>query len=65
MMKKTYSTPSVKLIDFCYDEQVVASSSATCNNYSLVSKENPEQCFDYLKDIKIRTFSDCFYTDKE
>lgn len=64
MMKKKYAAPVVKLIDFCYDEQVVAASTP-CNNYSLVSQENPQQCFEYLKDIKIRMYSDCFYTDNE
>lgn len=63
-MKKKYSTPAARLIDFCYDEQVVA-VSAPCNNYALVNKETPGLCFDYLKDIKIRMFSDCFQTNKE
>ena len=48
-MKKRYSTPSAKLVDFNYDEQVVATSSR-CNNYSIWGIENPKTCVAELKD---------------
>ena len=49
-MKKKYSKPSVKLVDFSYDEQVVAASSK-CNNYSIWGIENPTTCTAELKDV--------------
>lgn len=49
-MKKRYSTPSAKLVDFNYDEQVVATSSK-CNNYSIWGIENPTTCTAELKDV--------------
>ena len=49
-MKKRYSTPSAKLVDFNYDEQVVATSSK-CNNYSIWGIENPTTCTVELKDV--------------
>lgn len=64
-MKKKYCAPVAKMIDFSYDEQVVAASTV-CNNYNLLSKENPDTCFDEFKDIPLtRMFSNCQYTDKE
>ena len=49
-MKKTYSTPIAKLVDFSYDEQVVAMSTK-CNNYSVWGIENPTTCTAELKDV--------------
>lgn len=64
-MKRKYCTPSAKMIDFNYDEQVVAASTV-CNNYNLLSKENPDTCFEEFKDIPLtRMFSNCRYMDKE
>lgn len=48
-MKRKYLAPIAKMVDFNYDEQVVA-SSITCNNYTLVGKENPTTCYDEEKD---------------
>ena len=53
-MKKKYSTPSVKFVDFNYDEQVVAQSSI-CNNYSIWGIENPTTCTAELKDVPQKT----------
>lgn len=48
-MKKKYSAPTAKMVDFSYDEQVVAVSSK-CNNYSVWGIENPTTCMAELKD---------------
>ena len=53
-MKREYLTPTAKLVDFSYDEQVVA-TSMICNNYTLVGKENPVQCHDEEKDQPVMT----------
>lgn len=63
-MKKAYSAPKARRIDFVYDEQIVAAS--ICNNYNLLSKENPDTCFDEFKDIPLtRMYSGCRYKDNE
>lgn len=48
-MKKRYVRPNAKMVDFSYEDQVVASS--VCNNYSAWGKENPKTCQDELKDV--------------
>ena len=64
-MKKQYTTPAARMIDFNYDEQVVA-TSVICKNYNLLSVENPETCFDEYKDIPLtRMFSNCRFKDNE
>ena len=35
MMKKTYETPVAEKIEFCYEDQVVASSGENCIAYIL------------------------------
>lgn len=52
MMKRKYSAPTAKMVDFNYDEQVVA-TSIICNNYTLVGKENPTTCYEEEKDRPI------------
>lgn len=64
MVKRMYSKPKAIVVDFCYDDQVVASS--VCKNYSLISKMQPDDCWEEFKDNPIvRSANPCIYRDKE
>ena len=63
-MKKQYVAPRVRMVDFQYDEQIVA-ASVQCNNYSLLSKANPNTCFEYYKDKPLARYVGCTYKDNE
>ena len=43
-MKKQYRKPSAKLVDFSYDEQVVAVSVPGCMPHYVYSQDNRETC---------------------
>ena len=53
-MKRAYSTPKVKMVDFSYDDQVVA-ASMICQNYTLMGKDNPTTCYDEEKDSPVKS----------
>ena len=58
-MKRQYTKPVVKYVDFQYDEQVAASSKCVQYNHWSHEYPSPTLCTDMLQDIKVRTFSAC------
>lgn len=55
-MKRAYSTPKARMIDFAYDEQVVATSTGGCDKlYNIGSKEANTDCVQILKE-EIQTY---------
>lgn len=66
-MKRQYVKPIAKLVDFEYDEQVVATSTP-CVQYNQWSYVYPGQglCQEKLRGIPYaRTFSECIWIDSE
>lgn len=65
-MKKQYMKPIARLIDFNYDEQVVA-SSIVCDEHYIIHKEVGTKCFTHIQEIQVFSlFDNCFtHTDKE
>ena len=65
-MKKKYSTPKVKMVDFSYDDQVTATSTK-CQNFSEWGLDNPTWlCNAELKGIPYsRMYSECYEINNE
>ena len=54
-MKRTYKTPKAVLVDFCYDEQVVAASSGVAphgdpDHIGRCQQSSPESCRAFWND---------------
>lgn len=64
-MKKQYTTPVARLVDFNYNEQVVATSKS-CEEFLLSHKE-VSGCYTHIRDIQVFSlFDNCFsHSDKE
>lgn len=64
-MKKQYTTPAARLVDFNYNEQVVATSQP-CEDFLLSHKEK-KGCYTHIQDIQVFSlFDNCFsHSDKE
>ena len=64
-MKKQYTTPVARLVDFNYNEQVVATSTS-CDEFLFAHKE-ASGCYTHIQDIQVFSlFDNCFsHSDKE